>query len=334
MTKRTTRDACTGGPIARLSGIDTKSGRLQRTCLDLLRQHERDGALPTSNRFIYYELVQCGIITKQKANGGGGRRSDQDMTEALFRLRDVGAIPWNWIVDETRSFDSWRYADSVASYVADTIPQARIDLWGGKPPPVIITESRSLAGVLEDLAYRYLVPITATNGQVGGHLRTEVAPRLCVGQHVLYLGDLDWQGGQIETNTRSVLERLVAARSIGSASRSPKPRSQSARCPSSTSLTGDTSRRATTPRWRPRRWGKTSSSVSCGLILMACCCRSRSTRFLNARTSSAPLSPTCFRVAVDDGSDDRSARRYARQPRQGRRQGRAAPNAVRALASR
>jgi hypothetical protein len=192
-----------------LSPEDTKAGRLQRACLELLREHESDDALPTSNRFIYYELVQRGIVEKHKPNGSGGRRSDQDMTEALFRLREVGLVPWGWIVDETRSFTSWRYASDVVEYLADTIPLARIDLWDGEPPPVIITESRSLAGVLSDLTARYLAPITATNGQVGGHLRTDVAPALVVGQRVGYLGDFDWQGGQIEANTRSVLERLV-----------------------------------------------------------------------------------------------------------------------------
>ena len=53
------------------------------------------------------------------------------------------------------------------------------------------------------------MPIAATNGQVGGFLRTNVAPALCLGQRVLYLGDFDHQGGQIEANTRAVLEDLI-----------------------------------------------------------------------------------------------------------------------------
>jgi hypothetical protein len=74
---------------------------------------------------------------------------------------------------------------------------------------MILTESRSLAGVLRDVAAEYLCPIAATNGQVGGFLRTDVAPWLTPGQRVLYLGDLDLSGGQIEENTRAVLEQLV-----------------------------------------------------------------------------------------------------------------------------
>jgi hypothetical protein len=193
-----------------LSAPETKSGRLQRACLEVLSEHEDAGALPTSVRFIFYELVQSGIIEKKPAGGKvGGRRPDQDLCDALFKLREIGAVPWHWIVDETRSVHVRRFADSVATYLADTVDLARLDLWNGEPPPFIITESRSLAGVLYGLADEYLASITATNGQVGGHLRTEVAPRLVEGQRVLYLGDYDWQGGQIEDNTRAVLERLV-----------------------------------------------------------------------------------------------------------------------------
>jgi hypothetical protein len=196
----------------RLSSPNSKRGQLQRACLALLRQHElEDGGLPTSARFIYYELVQSGVVSKKAKKpkpGQKGRRSDQDMGEALTFLREAGLVPWEWIVDETRSIAVWRFAATVAEYIADTVDEARIDLWEGSPP-MIITESRSLAGVLDTLAAEYLVPITATNGQVGGHLHTQVAPRLEVGQRVLYLGDHDWQGHQIEANTRRVLERLV-----------------------------------------------------------------------------------------------------------------------------
>jgi len=73
---------------------------------------------------------------------------------------------------------------------------------------LILTESRSLAGVLRSIAYQYLCAIAATNGQAGGFLVTTIAPILADNlRPVLYLGDLDHQGGQIEANTRHVLER-------------------------------------------------------------------------------------------------------------------------------
>jgi hypothetical protein len=189
----------------------TKRGRLQRACLEILRAHEQQpNGLPTSTRFIYYELIQRGDIAKKPAAGkSGGRRPDQDVAEVVFLLRKNGLVPCEWIVDETRSPDSWRYADSVADYLKDMVSMARLDLWGGEPPPMILTESRLLAGVLRELAAEYLVPIAATNGQCGGFLRTDIAPALEPGQRVIYLGDYDWQGAQIEANTRRVLEDLI-----------------------------------------------------------------------------------------------------------------------------
>ena len=49
---------------------------------------------------------------------------------------------------------------------------------GRRAADPILCESRSLAGVLRPIAYRYTVPVAATNGQVGGFLHTEVGPLL------------------------------------------------------------------------------------------------------------------------------------------------------------
>lgn len=58
-----------------------------------------------------------------------------------------------------------------------------------------------------------MCPIAATNGHVGGFLHTDVAPILSGNNRpVLYLGDLDHQGGQIEANTSDVLERSTGDR--------------------------------------------------------------------------------------------------------------------------
>jgi hypothetical protein len=41
----------------RLSAPGSKAGRLQRALLQLHAEHARDGMLPTSGRFLGYELV-------------------------------------------------------------------------------------------------------------------------------------------------------------------------------------------------------------------------------------------------------------------------------------
>jgi hypothetical protein len=111
-------------------------------------------------------------------------------------------------VDETRTLHNPRYASSVYQYVDDVLPSARIDLWQGESPPLILCESRSLAGVLRGIADAYLCPIAATNGQTGGFLHTTVGPLVRASgasREVIYLGDLDLSGSHIEENTRKVL---------------------------------------------------------------------------------------------------------------------------------
>lgn len=190
----------------------TKAAKLRQAVHELLlSKRDERGNVSTNGRFVFYELEHTGLVRKSKP--GEGRRLPglpagvQDLSDALFYLREQGIVPWRWISDETRTLHSWLYAGSVAEYVADSVAPARIDLWEGNAP-LLLVESRSLGGVLHDTCQLYLVDIAATNGQAGGFLRTDVAPALAGNERpVLYLGDLDHQGAQIEDNTRHVLER-------------------------------------------------------------------------------------------------------------------------------
>ncbi len=96
-------------------------------------------------------------------------------------------------------------APSVAEYVTDAAQRASIDRWDSQPAPLILCESRSLGGVLRDLAATYCCPIASTNGHSRGFLVTKVAPMLLPDQRILYLGDWDQCGHQIEAATRSTL---------------------------------------------------------------------------------------------------------------------------------
>jgi hypothetical protein len=198
-----------------LSKADTKAGRLQRACLDLLREHDRAGDIPTNGRFVFYELEQRGVVPKKydginPATGKKWARSPmQDVSLATMQLRENGLIPWSWIEDETRSLSEWQYAALVADYMRDTVDIARIDLWASEEPPLLLCESRATAGVLSDLAYEYLTPITATSGQCGGFIVTDIVPLLHVRRRVLYIGDYELRGpaDQIEANTRRTVEK-------------------------------------------------------------------------------------------------------------------------------
>jgi hypothetical protein len=62
------------------------------------------------------------------------------------------------------------------------------------------------------LAEQYCFHVFPTGGQCGGWLRTVVAQHLEPDDRVFYAGDLDLSGGQIEANTRAVLEREIGGK--------------------------------------------------------------------------------------------------------------------------
>jgi hypothetical protein len=185
----------------------TLIGRLRKACYDKLLEHDRDGAIPTNGRFVFYELEQDGAIHKSYPDKK--RTPAQDISKALMDLRQEGLIPWEWIEDETREVADWDYAATVYEYLIDAVKRARLDCWDGDLPPLIICEARSTKGVLQRIAYEYLAPITATNGQAGGFIVTDIVPYLRGNdREVLYIGDheVGGPGDQIEANTRRVIE--------------------------------------------------------------------------------------------------------------------------------
>jgi hypothetical protein len=184
----------------------SKAAIIREALIVLLGEHQRDGTLPTSHRFLFYELVVRRIIAKHSDTG---TRADSATDRELTRLREEGVISWDWIVDETRSLEDYTGCSCIGTGLLVRLAYTRLDPWKPRRAPLILTESRSLAGALRNLASEYRVLLAATNGQCGGFLHTDIAPRLSPRQRVLYLGDFDLAGNDIEYNTREVLEKKV-----------------------------------------------------------------------------------------------------------------------------
>jgi hypothetical protein len=199
--------------INKLFDQTKKIGKLRQIVFDLLKEHEAQGrdSLPTNGRFLFYELVQRRVLSKHKEKGAPGRRSDQNLHDALTDLREVGVIPWSWITDETRRLRDYTGWSSIKEAAISRATHARLCPWRGRAP-MILTESRAVAGVLGNLMIEYAVKVAAVGGHCAGFLRNEIAPQLRAGDTVLYVGDWDWQGGQIENRTREVLEELIGGK--------------------------------------------------------------------------------------------------------------------------
>ena len=152
----------------------SKIGTLRDLLFALLQEHERDGAIPTNARFLYYELVQRGQISKVRT---GARRTDQDLHDALTDIREDGRIPWHWIVDETRSVEDYTGYQTVKQGMLARLPYTNLDPWRGRAP-LTLTESRSLAGVLRPIIVEHRNRIAPTNGQCGASC-APTSPRCC-----------------------------------------------------------------------------------------------------------------------------------------------------------
>jgi hypothetical protein len=63
--------------------------------------------------------------------------------------------------------------------------------------------------MLVAIASEYLCALASTNGQSGDSSMTVIAPMLQADRRVLYLGDWDHQGHQIEAATRRTLEHHI-----------------------------------------------------------------------------------------------------------------------------
>jgi hypothetical protein len=196
----------------------TKIEKTREVVLKLLREHEAENGLPTIGRFLFYELEQRGLAVKPDRDGPrkGMRRTlgwppgYQDVTDTLMQLRKDGSIPWDWVADIERSVAIWGHWPSATAFMNEKLDSFRLNPWEPDEPPLILTEAKGNAKVLEKVAWEYCCPISGLRGHAGGHLRTEIAPPLEDNNRaVLYLGDYDRSGFDIEQNARRVLEQTT-----------------------------------------------------------------------------------------------------------------------------
>lgn len=105
---------------------NTKIGRVRTALMVLLDEHLRNAGIPTSVRFLFYELVARRIVSKE------GERPDTIVSQALTDLRERGHVPWDWIVDETRTVEDFTGSATVAEDWLQYLHAACIDPWNGK----------------------------------------------------------------------------------------------------------------------------------------------------------------------------------------------------------
>jgi hypothetical protein len=144
------------------SGTGSRKGRGKaRRSLDLIEAMylAAKAAQPITGRGIGYKLFTAGLIPSM------ARSEMQRVYRLLKEAREQGDIPWEWIVDETRSLErtsTWANPEAYARGVARSY---RRDFWDQQPNRVEVwSEKGTIRGVLAPVLDEYAVGFRVMHG--------------------------------------------------------------------------------------------------------------------------------------------------------------------------
>lgn len=162
---------------------------------------------PASVRHIYYLAVTRHLVQKDT---GGSRSNYNRVQRAVLDMRRSGRIDYADIVDTTRWLRKPSSWSGVNAYLESVQRSYRRDLWARQGVRLEVwCESESIAGVLLDVTSRWDVPLLPSHGYSSETFAWGAADNWRDDDRepvVLYVGDLDLHGKQIEADLRRKLE--------------------------------------------------------------------------------------------------------------------------------
>jgi hypothetical protein len=174
----------------------------------LLEEVDRLGGSRTTGRFLYYRLVARGIVPKD-AEVKAARKPSMNVTRYLTELRETGLVSWDQIIDEGRAVSNHQGWPTIAEGLHAFLDGVRLDPWDGDSP-LLVVESRSLAAFFDPVADRYRIGVAPLGGQSSGaFLHNDLPMYLGRETTVIYVGDWDKAGGDIETSAEDRLRTFV-----------------------------------------------------------------------------------------------------------------------------
>jgi hypothetical protein len=156
-------------------------------------------------RQLYYALVSTGAIPKVEA-------SYSRLKTVMRDLREDGTVPWDWLVDHTRSVFAPRTFDSIEGLLADSAKLYRRDLMRSQDVAIQLwAESDSIGSVIAQTADRYCIPTFIGRGySARGYLwdaAKDAVQAYEAGKdvHILHVGDHDPSGEDIYRDVEETL---------------------------------------------------------------------------------------------------------------------------------
>jgi hypothetical protein len=149
-----------------------------------------EAAQPITGRGIGYKLFAAGLTLSMDRN------EMQRVYRLLREAREDGTLPWEWIVDETRTLERVSTWDNPAAYARTVARSYRRDFWNQQPARVEVwSEKGTVRGVLQPVLDEYAVGFRVMHGFASATAVYDVAQdddgRPLV---ALYVGDYDPSG--------------------------------------------------------------------------------------------------------------------------------------------
>jgi hypothetical protein len=183
----------TGGAADYFGTEGTRKGRgMAQASLDLIEAMyaAAEAAQPITGRGIGYKLFTAGLIPSM------ARNEMHRVYRLLKEARERDYIPWEWIVDETRSIERVSTWDDPADYARCVAQSYRRNFWNQQPHRVQVwSEKGTVRGVLAPVLDEYAVGFLPVHGFSSATAAHDIAEdddgRDLI---VLYVGDRDPSG--------------------------------------------------------------------------------------------------------------------------------------------
>jgi hypothetical protein len=181
--------------IKRARRTKAQIGQLEEQMLDVLREDQ-----PQSVRHMFYRMTNP-RLTEPVEKSEAGYRHVQDR---LVKMRRAGTVPYGWITDATRRGYFVSTFDSPSDFIRRMSGLYRADLWQQADYYCEVwVESRSIAGVIQDLCEELAVSLYPSGGFTSLTLAFEAAESINEahnGRDVVtsYIGDYDPAGVLID----------------------------------------------------------------------------------------------------------------------------------------
>ncbi len=160
---------------------------------------------PITLRGLFYRIVSAGFLPSTD------KEHYTRLGRVMTRLREDGAFPFEWLVDNVRTSlkpSSWA---GIEEFVTTVQRAYRKDFWAQLPRYVhLIVEKDAMAGVVQPVTREFDVTLSPIRGYASLSFAHEIAStwnRIEKPIHAFYLGDFDPSGFDLERDIKEKLHR-------------------------------------------------------------------------------------------------------------------------------